>query len=112
MSLIQGEAVTVLAPNVECDDLGEPTYGEPEKTPVENVVVEPGSSAELDASRPEGAVIAYTLRFPKSFDSSLKGCEIEVRGDECRVVGEARRYTDSNVPGEWNLIAEVERVEG
>ena len=80
MNLIQGETVTVMRTERVLDELGEPTYGEEAREEVENVVVAPGATADLDASRPEGVTVAYTLCFPKTYAGELKGCAVEVRG--------------------------------
>ena len=79
MNLIQGEAVTVIRTGRVLDELGEPTYGEDAREEVESVVVAPGATADLDASRPEGVTVAYTLCFPKTYAGELKGCAVEVR---------------------------------
>lgn len=111
-SLIRGETVTVVRPTVGRDALGEASYGEPERTDVEGVVVAPGPTADLDATRPEGVKVAYTLCFPKGYREPLRGCWVEVRGERCRVVGDPRPYTAENVPGPWNYTAEAARADG
>lgn len=111
-SLITGEAIEVIRPIVERDALGEPTYGEDAREEVGNVVVAPGATADLDASRPEGVTVAYTLCFPKTYAGELKGCAVEVRGERFRVVGDPQRYTEANTPGAWNLTVEVTRTDG
>lgn len=112
LSLIQGEEVTVVRPTFERDSLGETTYGPPERTVVEGVVVAPGPTADLDASRPEGVTVAFTLCFPKTYAEPLRGCSVEVRGRSCRVVGDPAPYTPGNVPGPWNYTVEVARADG
>lgn len=112
MGLIRGETVTVLRPRETSDELGEPVYGDPEREAVENVVVSPGPTADLDASRPDGVRVAYTLCFPKTYGGSVKGCSVEVRGKAFAVVGDPQRYGAENTPGDWNMAAEVEAVDG
>lgn len=107
-----GEAVTVLRPSTERDELGEPLAQAPTAEEVAGVVVAPGATSDLDASRPEGAEVAYTLCFPKGWAGDLKGCSVRVRGEVYRVVGDPQRYTAANTPGDWDLTAEVGRVEG
>lgn len=111
-SLIRGEVVAVIRPSAARDELGEPVPGEPAVEVVGNVVVSPGATADLEASRPDGASVAYTLGFPKTFSKPLRGCEVEVRGERLRVVGDPRPYTAANVPGPWNYTAEVTRADG
>lgn len=110
--LIQGETVAVIRPSVSRDGLGEPTYGEPEREEVAGVVVAPGATADLDATRPAGVTVAYTLCFPKSYARSLRGCRVEVRGTEHAVVGDPKPYTPENTPGTRNLTVEVTRTDG
>ena len=104
MNLIQGETVTVILREVERDELGEPSS--------EKVTREPGSTSDLDASRPEGVTVSFTLCFPKSYGGELRGCSVEVRGAEYSVVGDPQRYAPENTPGDWNLTAEVTRTDG
>lgn len=112
MGLISTEQVAVIAPAVEYDALGEPIERGSVSTVIEGVVVCPGATSELDASRPDGVEVAYTLCFPKSFTASLKGCRVNVRGTEYRVVGDPQRYNPANTPGNWNLTVEVGRTDG
>lgn len=112
MNLIHGEAVTVIRPTTESDELGEPIEGEPIREAVENVIVVPGATVELDASRPNGATVAFTLCFPKGYGRSLKGCSVEVRGRAYEVIGDPQPYTEENTPGYWNLTVEVTRTDG
>lgn len=112
MNLIQGEAVTVIRPTAARDELGEPTSETEQREEVQNVVVAPGSTADLDASRPEGVTVAFTLCFPKTYAGDLRGCRVSVRGREYLVVGDPQRYTPENTPGDWNLTAEVTRTDG
>lgn len=111
ISLIPTEAVTVLRPSVERDDLGEITEGEPTREEVRCVVC-PGATSDMDATRPEGVTVAYTLHFPKTYAGSLRGCSVEVRGTRYDAVGDPQRTTDAATPGPWNLAVEVTRADG
>lgn len=111
LSLIPTEAVTVLRPTVERDDLGEINEGEPVREEVRCVVC-PGATSDMDATRPEGVTVSYTLHFPKTFTGSLVGCSVEVRGTRYDVVGDPQRTTDAATPGPWNLAVEVTRADG
>ena len=110
-SLIPTEPVTVIRPTVERDDLGEPVFGEPTREEVRCVVC-PGATSDMDATRPEGVTVAYTLHFPKTYAGSLRGCSVEVRGETYDVVGDPQRTTDAATPGPWNLAVEVTRADG
>lgn len=112
MCLISGETVTVRNVEQAFDELGEPTVATATETVVDNVVVCPGATADLDSTRPNGATVAYTLCFPKGCGVELKDASVVVRGAEYRVVGDPKRYTAQNVPGPWDLTCEVTRTDG
>ena len=111
LSLIPTETVTVLRPSVERDDLGEITEGEPTSVAVRCVVC-PGATSDMDATRPEGVTVAYTLHFPKTYAGSLRGCSVEVRGETYDVVGDPQRTTDAATPGPFDMAVEVTRADG
>lgn len=111
LSLIPTETVTVLRPSVECDDLGEITEGEPTREEVRCVVC-PGATSDMDATRPEGVTVAYTLHFPKTYAGSLRGCSVEVRGTRYDVVGDPQRTTEAATPGPFDMAVEVTRADG
>lgn len=111
LDVFQTEQVTVVRDNVSYDDLGEPIFAEPEREKID-VLVQPGSTADLDATRPNGVEVVFTLHFPKTYTKSLQDCRIEVRGKQYEVVGDPQPYTATNTPGAWNLPVEVKRVDG
>ena len=111
LSLIPTEAVTVVRPTVTRDDLGETTEGEPVREDVCCVVC-PGATSDMDATRPEGVTVSYTLHFPKTYTGDLRGCSVEVRGTRYDVVGDPQRTTGAATPGPFNMAAEVTRADG
>ena len=110
--MIFGETVTVIRPVVTRDELGEPVEDEPTREAVENVLVAPGSTADMDETRPQGVSVVFTLHFPKGYGKPLRGCSVEVRGGAYEVVGDPQPYTESNVPGPWSMPVEVTRHDG
>lgn len=110
-SLIPTEAVTVIRPTVERDDLGEPIEAGASREEVRCVVC-PGATSDLGAERPNGVRIAYTLHFPKTYKGDLRGCSVEVRGTRYDVVGDPQRTTEAATPGPWNMAVEVARADG
>lgn len=110
-NLIPDEPVTVVRPSIARDDLGEPAVGEPSREDVRCVVC-PGATSDMDATRPEGVTVSYTLHFPKTYEGSLRGCSVEVRGALYDVVGDPQRTSDAATPGPWNMAAEVTRADG
>lgn len=110
--LIRGEAVTVRTPTVGYDEHMEEAAAWSDSV-VDGVLVTPGSTSDvLEAARPDGARVAFTLGFPKTFTASLRGCRVVVRGSEYAVIGDPQTFVQENVPGSWNRTAEVEAVDG
>lgn len=82
---------------------------------VDNVLVAPGSAAELDASRPDGVKVALTLHFPKGWAGTLRGAKVTLTGaysGTYRVVGDPKPYMDALTPTQWNMPVEVEAYDG
>ena len=113
--MIRGVSVIVHTPTAaSVDRFGNAVYSSTDST-VDNVLVSPGATADLDASRPEGVTVAYTLHFPKSFNASLEGCTVtlpEPWAGTYRVIGDPRQYIDANTPTAWHMPVEVERAHG
>lgn len=112
LGLLTGEAVCVIRPTEGTDELGEPIEGEPTRETVENVLVTPGATQDMEASRPDGIEVAFTLGFPKTYTESLRGCFVEVRGNTYEVIGSPEAYTPENISGLWNLTVEAKRTDG
>lgn len=110
-SLIPTEAVAVIRPTVERDDLGEPIEAGASREEVRCVVC-PGATSDMDATRPEGVTVSYTLHFPKTYAGSLRGCSVEVRGTRYDVVDDPQRTAEAATPGPWNMAVEVARADG
>lgn len=114
--MISGTTVTVLRPTITgTDRFNAPVYGTPTSETVDNVLIAPGATADLDASRPEGVTVAYTLHFPKTYTASLEGCSVALPAPWAgtyRVVGNPRPYMDANTPTPWHMPVEVEAAHG
>lgn len=112
---MQGVEVTVVTRTAGAEDrFGNATYTETQST-VDDVLVSPGSTAELDASRPEGVSVAYSLHFPKTFAGSLEGCDVILPAPWAgtyRVIGDPRPYIGANTPTRWHMPVEVEAAHG
>lgn len=111
MGLFDTETAAFLLASEELDDLGEPVSASAERVECA-VVVAPGSTSELDASRPNGVRVSLTLHLPKTWERPLKGATVELRGRTYRVIGDPQPYTAANVPGPYNMPVEVEAVDG
>ena len=110
---MRGIEVTVLRPTRTTDRLGNEVDGEPEREQVENVLVAPGPTADMEASRPDGVTVALTLHFPKTYTASLEGCSVELPEPwegTYHVIGNPMPYMRS--PGQWNRPVEVKMAHG
>ena len=88
-------------------------YGEPVE--VRNVLVVPGAPEGMDASRPEGVVIACTLHFPKTYTGNLRGARITLGGQWAgvyHVVGVPLPYPPELTPTQWNRVVMLEAHDG
>lgn len=111
MQLIKTETVTVRRETVTYDELGEVEGVETESEDVQ-CVVEPGSSSDLDATRPNGVLVSFTVHFPKTYKTSLRGALLVLRGETYSVVGDPKGYTEANTPGQFNRTVEVSATDG
>ena len=117
-----GVAVTVehptraIADNVEqFDRFGNPVYGNPVTETIADVLVSPGATSDLEAARPEGVIVDYTLHFPRGYSGNLEGCIVTLPApwsQTCRVIGNPKPYIAANTPTRWNLPVEVEVCHG
>lgn len=112
--MIVGESVTVLSrQKTGVDALNSPVYGWVSEGDVENVLVAPGSTADVTGSiRPDGVEVVFTLHWPRTDSRSLKGKRVTVRGTNYSVVGDPQAYTGANTPGLWDRPVEVSEVTG
>ena len=114
--MIKGRSVTVLTPAVASTDrFGEPVYGDHTSQIVDNVLIAPGATQDLEASRPDGVTVALTLHFPKTFTGDLRGCSVVLTGQFAgtyRVIGDPKPLQDENTPIAWHMPVEVEVVYG
>lgn len=123
--MIRGVDVVVKSPEMaqtqdvppvpETDRFGNAVYTFSEGTTVHGVLVSPGATDDLEASRPEGAEVAYTLHFPKAFSDSLEGCIVTLPAPwagDYRVIGDPHPYMAANTPTPWHMAVEVEAVYG
>ena len=113
--MIKGVPVVVSTPtSTSVDDFGNAVKTWSEQI-VRNVLVSPGATSDLEAARPEGVTVAYTLHFPKSFTGSLEGCLVtlpEPWAGTYRVIGSPGAYIDTNTPTAWHMPVEIEVAHG
>lgn len=113
--MISGVAVTVHRHVQQgVDRFNNAVYSTVDET-VGNVLVSPGATDALSASRPEGVSVAYTLHFPKGYSSDLEGCTVTLPdpwGGEYAVIGKPSPYIDANTPTPWHMPVELEAAHG
>lgn len=113
--MISGVTVTVNSPYQSgTDRFNNVVYGYT-GADVDDVLVVPGSTQLLDASRPEGVSVAYTLHFPKTYTASLEGCTVTLPAPwsgDYHVIGNPTPYIDANTPTRWNRPCEIEEAHG
>lgn len=113
MRLISGCAVEVLRRNgTGVDAHGNEVKGEWVPEPVVNVLPQPGGTADLEASRPDGVTVSMTFHFPKTYTASLRDCLIRYGGRQFSVIGDPQPYVEANCPGEWNRAVECGACDG
>lgn len=112
--MIVGETVVVEREQETGRDPGNNPIVETVRETVENVLVAPGSRADVTESmRPAGVEVKWTLHFPKGYPATLRGARIQVRGgDFLHVVGDPQHYTAENTPGDWSMPVELSEVNG
>lgn len=111
VNFFKTEPVKVISFEIERDELGEVVNQKKIEREVE-VLVRPASTQDLEVSRPDGTEIVYSLSFPKGWDMSLKGAQIEVRGEVFKVDGDPKSLTVENCPTSFNLTVKVVRADG
>lgn len=113
--MIAATSVTVLRPAKTVDRLGNEVDGVSTAEQVDGVLVVPGATADMEASRPDGATVALTLHFPKAYKGRLDGCSVVLDGEWAgtyRVVGDPMPYMPENTPGKFDRPVEVEAAHG
>lgn len=108
-----GETVTVHTPQWGTDAAGNDVVTSWSTQAVSDVLVAPGPRNDIvETNRPHGVEVRFTLHFPKSYNSNLRGCKVTVRGRDYQVIGDPQPYTLENTPTRWWLPVEVVDVDG
>lgn len=113
--MIKGVTVTVRRPSTSATD----RFGNAVKTwtteTVNNVLVSPGATLDMEAARPEGVTVDLSLHFPKTYSNSLEGCQVVLPtpwAGTYNVIGAPTPYIDANTPTKWHLPVEVAAAHG
>lgn len=114
--MIKGVAVIVHVPMAwEVDRYNNRVATGYSEQTVDNVLIAPGASDDIEAARPEGVTVAFTLHFPKTFSGTLEGALVDLPepyGGTYRVIGKPSPYMASNTPTPWHMPVEVEDAHG
>lgn len=71
--------------------------------PVDNVLVEPGLARDVtDATVPAGTRVEYTLRFPMTYDGTISGAKVTVRGVELDTLTFGDHWRPGERFGSWS----------
>lgn len=112
MSALKGITVTLF----EKTETGRDPFNAPiyETVPVEveNVLVAPGDSANIDTNtttRLHGKRVRYTLALPKGDAHHWEDSEVEFFGQRFLVVGFESGGIEKHIPLDWNRKVHVER---
>lgn len=110
---MRGETVIVETKSLAGrDSFNAPLYST-EQAEVENVLCAPTVSDDvIDSNRPDGAEVKYTLYFPKTFDGSLEGCRVNVRGQWLSVIGSPDHFDLKTCPTDWWMVVKVGAIHG
>lgn len=112
ISFIAGTTVELKRPVIAGTTEFNEQLSDYESEMVSNVLVAPSSTSDLEAARPNGAKIALTFHFPKTYTQSLKDCLLVYEGREYKVIGDPQAYMQENTPSIWNRAATAEVVDG
>lgn len=84
-----------------------------------DVLVQPGVTDDMAASRPEGVTVAATVHFPKTWEGDLRGARVSLPGiwewgNPYHVVGVPQGYDPQNCPWliPFNMAVLVEATDG
>lgn len=113
---IKGVTVTVKRPSgLTSDRFNNLIPSKATSETVDNVLISPGATNDLEAARPDGVQVAYTLHFPKGYTGVLEDCIITLPSPwscDCNVIGNPTPYIDANTPTPWDMPVEVEYAHG
>lgn len=112
MAVIKGIPVTLYERiRTGTDAFGAPIYDE-KPTVVDNVLVAPASSADVETStNVYGKKAVYTLAIPKGDTHQWEDSFVEFFGRKWRTFGMTLVGIETNIPLEWNGKIQVERYE-
>lgn len=94
------------------DAHGNAVPGKPDEAEVAGVLPYPIGTADLESSRPQGAVARMGFHWPRSDHRILAGATISYGGRKWRVVGDPQPMPEAAVRGPWDRNVETEACIG
>lgn len=112
MAMIKGITVTLWEKKqVRIDEFKRPIY-EYVKKDVENVLVAPATSEDINTSIDlTGKRVEYTLAIPKGDTNNWEDCTVEFFGHKWKTFGFPIQGIEANIPLDWNKKVMVELYE-
>lgn len=111
--MIRGEVVYVEnKTQVGKDSYKKPIYKTDEQEVLDVLVVPGDTGSVLESNRLNGVEVLYKLHFPKTFNGSLMGKRVKVRGEWFDVIGDPKPYTAENTPTRWHMEVKAGVVHG
>lgn len=112
--MFKGESVVLLTPTISYDENKDEvqTWAE---TPIDNVLFGRPSTEQLEeVMRLYSVEINYTLGIPKTYQESLRGCQVRRLRDGLtyRIMGDPQPIPIENCPTPWNREAAAVIVDG
>ena len=110
--MIRGVDVTIIRPSSwVVDRFGNKVPTETTSEIVHDAIIAAGSTEALDASRPEGVTVAYTVHIKSSDALDVEGASIELPafyGGTYKVIGNNSRYMPENQPPRFRGYVPIE----
>ena len=112
MGNIKGVPIEVVRTTSATDEHGNEAADVETYETVDNVLIAPTSTSDLEASRPDGVRVDMVFHFPKTYRKSLRGTHIVYNGVRYAVIGDPQTYLDELTPLEWNRAVNTEVTDG
>lgn len=114
--MLKGVTVTLLEKREtgEVDAFNRPIYEET-AVDVDNVLIAPAGSGGVEIVAPlnlDGRKAVYQIAIPKTDTHEWAGQRVRFWGKTWEVIGTPTRGIDGLIPGPWNMIVQVEEING
>lgn len=112
--MLRGQTVSLLHPVEEgVDAFGQPRVGWEVLEEVEDVLIAPAVSEDVESSIREGGdKVSVAFYFPKTYTRPMRGLRIQVGQRGYSIEGDPQCYPTSLTPTRWNRVVRGKEVEG